>query len=122
MQALNGEDITIYGDGGQTRAFCYVDDLIDGVIRMMNTRPDFTGPVNLGNPGEFSIKELAEHITRLTGSKSKIKYMDLPLDDPKQRKPDITLAKKELLWEPKVSLEDGLRETILYFRKLKEIL
>jgi UDP-glucuronate decarboxylase len=120
MQALNDDDITIYGSGSQTRSFCYVDDLIDGVIRLMNSRPDFTGPVNIGNPGEFSIKELAEHIIRLTDSKSKIKYLDLPQDDPKQRKPDISLAKKELSWEPKVSLEDGLKETILYFKSLRE--
>jgi UDP-glucuronate decarboxylase len=122
IQALKGEDITIYGNGGQTRSFCYVDDLIDGIIRMMNTRNGFTGPVNIGNPGEFSIKTLAEHIICLTESKSQIKYMDLPQDDPKQRKPDISLAKKELSWEPKVALEDGLKETILYFKKLRESL
>jgi UDP-glucuronate decarboxylase len=122
MQALNGEDITIYGSGSQTRSFCYIDDLIEGIILMMNTRPNFTGPVNIGNPGEFSIKELAEHIIRLTEGKSKISYSDLPQDDPKQRKPDISLAKKELLWEPKISLEDGLKETILYFKKLRESL
>jgi UDP-glucuronate decarboxylase len=120
MQALNDEDITIYGDGSQTRSFCYVDDLIDGIIRLMNTGPDFTGPVNIGNPGEFSIKELAEHIICLTESKAKIRYMALPQDDPKQRQPDISLAKKELSWEPKISLVDGLKETILYFKKLKE--
>jgi UDP-glucuronate decarboxylase len=118
IQALSGEDITIYGNGSQTRAFCYVDDLVDGIIRLMDTRNGFTGPVNLGNPGEFSIKTLAEHIIRLTKSKSKIKYMDLPQDDPKQRKPDISLAKKELSWEPKVALEDGLKETIAYFQRL----
>jgi UDP-glucuronate decarboxylase len=120
MQALGGEDITIYGDGSQTRSFCYVDDLIDGIIRMMNTRPDFTGPINIGNPKEFSIKELAEHIIRLTESKSKIKHMTLPQDDPQQRQPDISLAKKELSWEPKISLTDGLKETIVYFKKLRE--
>jgi UDP-glucuronate decarboxylase len=120
MQALDNEDITIYGNGSQTRSFCYVDDLINGVVKFMNARPDFTGPVNIGNSDEFSIKELAEYIIRLTESKSKIKYLDLPQDDPKQRKPDISLAKKELSWEPKVSLEDGLKETILYFRNLSE--
>jgi UDP-glucuronate decarboxylase len=120
MQALSNKDITIYGSGSQTRSFCYVDDLIDGIIRLMNTGPDFTGPVNIGNPEEFSVKELAEHIIRLTESKSKIEYLDLPQDDPKQRRPDISLAKKELSWEPKISLVDGLKETILYFRKLKK--
>jgi UDP-glucuronate decarboxylase len=116
IQALSGEDITIYGNGSQTRSFCYVDDLIDGIIRLMDTRNGFTGPVNLGNSGEFSIKALAEHIIRLTESKSKIQYKDLPHDDPKQRKPDISLAKNELSWEPKVPLEDGLKETIAYFK------
>jgi UDP-glucuronate decarboxylase len=118
MQALRGEDITIYGDGSQTRSFCYVDDLIDGIILLMNSRPDFTGPVNMGNPGEFTIRELAETVVSLTKSKSGIRYLPLPQDDPKQRRPDITLAKNELLWEPKISLEDGLKETIAYFRKL----
>jgi UDP-glucuronate decarboxylase len=119
MQALGGNDITIYGDGTQTRSFCYIDDLIDAVILMMNSRPDFTGPVNIGNPCEFTIMELAETIISLVKSKSKIRYLPLPQDDPKQRKPDITLAKNELLWEPKVNLEDGLRETIAYFRNLE---
>jgi UDP-glucuronate decarboxylase len=120
MQALRGEDITIYGDGSQTRSFCYVDDLIDAIILMMNTHADFTGPVNIGNPSEFTIKELAEEIIRLTGSTSKIQYKPLPQDDPKQRKPDITLAKQKLGWEPKVALQDGLKETIRYFIELIE--
>jgi len=119
MQALKGEDITIYGDGTQTRSFCYIDDLINAIILMMNSRPDFTGPVNIGNPGEFTIRELAETVISLVKSKSKIRYLPLPQDDPKQRKPDITLAKNELLWEPKINLEDGLKETIAYFRRLK---
>jgi UDP-glucuronate decarboxylase len=117
MQALRGEDITIYGDGSQTRSFCYVDDLIDAIVKMMATRPDFTGPVNIGNPGEFTIKELAEKVISLVSSKSKLVYEPLPKDDPKQRKPDISLAKKELQWEPKVALEDGLKETIRYFKQ-----
>ncbi len=118
VQALNGEDITIYGDGKQTRSFCYVDDLIDGMIRMMNSRDDFTGPVNIGNPGEFTMLELAEKVIDLVGSSSKIVYKPLPQDDPMQRKPDITLAKNELAWEPTVSLEEGLNKTIEYFRVL----
>ncbi|MDR3058401.1 MAG: SDR family oxidoreductase [Prevotella sp.] len=118
MQALRGDNITIYGDGNQTRSFCYVDDLIDAIVSMMNSRPDFTGPVNIGNPCEFTIKELAEEVIKLTDSKSRIQYKPLPQDDPKQRKPDITLAKKELSWEPKISLKDGLKETINYFRGL----
>jgi UDP-glucuronate decarboxylase len=116
MQALRGEDVTIYGDGSQTRSFCYVDDLVEAIVRMMNTRADFTGPVNIGNPGEFTMLELAEKILSLTGGKSKIVYQPLPQDDPRQRRPDISLAKKELQWEPQVSLEDGLKETIGYFR------
>ncbi len=115
VQALRNEDITIYGDGSQTRSFCYVDDLIEGMIRLMNSREDFTGPVNIGNPGEFTIKELAEIIIEMTGSKSKIVYEKLPVDDPTQRKPDITLAKKELGWEPKTNLREGLEKTIKYF-------
>jgi UDP-glucuronate decarboxylase len=118
MQALKGEDITIYGDGNQTRSFCYIDDLVDGIMLMMNSRPDFTGPVNIGNPCEFTIRELAETIISLVKSKSKIQYFPLPQDDPKQRKPDITLAKNELSWEPKVNLQDGLKETIAYFSRL----
>jgi UDP-glucuronate decarboxylase len=116
VQALRNEDITIYGDGLQTRSFCYVNDLIEGMVRMMNSRDGFTGPVNLGNPGEFTMLELAENIIRLTDSKSKIVYMPLPQDDPTQRKPDISLAKKELDWEPTIKLEEGLIKTIDYFR------
>lgn len=116
VQALKGEDITIYGDGTQTRSFCYVDDLVDGMVRMMNSREGFTGPVNLGNPGEFTMLELAEKVIRLTGSKSKIVHRPLPQDDPTQRKPVIDLAKKELDWEPKISLDEGLVKTIAYFR------
>lgn len=118
VQALKGEDITIYGDGSQTRSFCYVDDLIEGMIRLMDTGDDVTGPINVGNPGEFTMIELAENVLRLTGSKSKLVRMPLPSDDPKQRKPDITKAKSVLGWEPKVNLEDGLKETIAYFRSL----
>jgi UDP-glucuronate decarboxylase len=117
MQALRGEDITIYGDGSQTRSFCYVDDLIEAIVLMMNSRPDFTGPVNIGNPGEFTMLELAEKILALTESKSRIVYQPLPEDDPRQRKPDISLAKEELRWTPTVSLEDGLKETIAYFKE-----
>ena len=116
VQALKGEDITIYGDGSQTRSFCYVDDLIEGMIRLMNSRDGFTGPVNIGNPREFTIKQLAELVIEMTGSGSKVIYMDLPVDDPTQRKPDISLAKKELGWEPTVELEEGLRKTIEYFK------
>lgn len=115
VQALNGQDITVYGKGEQTRSFCYVDDLIRGFIALMAS--DITGPVNVGNPTENTILELAETIIRLTGSRSKLVYRDLPQDDPMQRKPDITLAKKELDWEPQVNLEDGLRKTIEYFEK-----
>ncbi len=118
VQALKGEDITIYGDGTQTRSFCYVDDLIDAMIKMMNSRDDFTGPVNLGNPTEFKIIELAEMILKLTNSKSKIVYKPLPEDDPMQRKPVIDLAKKELNWKPKIPLEEGLKATIQYFKEL----
>ncbi|GBU20872.1 NAD-dependent dehydratase [Fibrobacteres bacterium R8-0-B4] len=114
VQALKGSDITIYGDGSQTRSFCYVDDLIDGMIRLMNA-DDLIGPVNIGNPGEFTIKQLAEEVISLTGSKSKIIYQPLPSDDPKQRQPDITLAKERLGWEPKVGLKEGLVKTIEYF-------
>ena len=115
VSALKGEDITIYGDGKQTRSFQYVDDLVEGMIRMMATEDDFVGPVNIGNPGEFTMLELAEMVIRLTGSKSKITFQPLPQDDPKQRRPDITLAKEKLQWEPKVKLEDGLRKVIEYF-------
>jgi UDP-glucuronate decarboxylase len=117
MQALKGDDITIYGDGSQTRSFCYVYDLIEAIVRMMNSRVNFTGPVNIGNPVEFTMIELAEKVLSLAGSKSKIKHQPLPPDDPKQRKPDITLAKQELSWEPKIALQDGLKETIEYFKK-----
>ena len=117
-QALRNDDITIYGDGSQTRSFCYVDDLIEGMIRMMNSREGFTGPVNIGNPGEFTILQLAKKVIDLTGSKSKIVYQELPQDDPLQRKPDITLAKKELNWEPTIPLEKGLIKTIDYFRSV----
>lgn len=117
VQALKGEDITIYGDGSQTRSFCYVDDLIDGMFRLMNSRADFMGPVNIGNPGEFTIRQLAEKVIELTGSSSKIVYKDLPVDDPTQRKPDISLAKKELGWEPKVALDEGLERTIAFFKE-----
>ncbi|MBQ0036983.1 MAG: SDR family oxidoreductase [Firmicutes bacterium] len=117
VQALKGEDITIYGDGKQTRSFCYVDDLVDALIRMMNSRVDFTGPVNLGNPGEFTMLELAEKVIKLTNSSSKIVFKPLPQDDPTQRKPVIDLAKKELDWEPTINLEEGLKRTIKYFKK-----
>ena len=118
VQALNNQDITLFGDGNQTRSFCYVDDLIEGMVRLMNTGDDVTGPVNVGNPGEFTIRELAEKVIQLTGSKSKLVFKPLPQDDPRQRKPDITLAKKVLGWEPKVPLEEGLKKTIEYFDKL----
>jgi UDP-glucuronate decarboxylase len=118
VQALKGNDITIYGDGNQTRSFQYVDDLVEGMIRMMATDDDFTGPVNIGNPGEFTMLELAEKVLRLVGSKSKIVYESLPSDDPMKRQPDITLAKNKLGWEPKISLEEGLKPTIAFFDKL----
>ncbi len=114
-QALLGEPITIFGDGQQTRSFCYVSDLIDGLIRLMKTRDDFTGPVNIGNPHEFTMVELAERVLKLTNSKSKLVREPMPVDDPRQRKPDITLAGRELDWEPKVQLEEGLKKTIEYF-------
>jgi UDP-glucuronate decarboxylase len=117
VQALRGADISIYGDGQQTRSFCYVDDLIEAMIRMMASAPDFCGPVNIGNPGEFTMLELAEKVIKLTGTKSKLVYHELPSDDPKQRQPDISLAAGKLGWTPKVSLDDGLRETIAYFRR-----
>ena len=118
MQALRGEDITVFGDGSQTRSFCYVDDLIDGLVKLMNSSDDFIGPVNLGNPNEFSILDLAEKVIELTGSRSKIVYAPLPADDPVRRQPDISLSKKELGWEPKIQLEEGLKKTIEYFRDL----
>lgn len=117
VQALRGEDITIYGNGQQTRSFCYVDDLIDGMVRFMDSPAEFTGPVNIGNPGEFTMLELAEKVLALTQSQSKLIFMPLPADDPKQRQPNIELAKSALDWQPKVSLEDGLKETIGYFRQ-----
>ena len=115
VQALQGKDITIYGDGSQTRSFCYVDDLLRGLMGLMNSPDDFTGPVNLGNPGEFTILELAEKVIQMTGSKSRIVYHPLPADDPMQRQPDISLARKTLQWEPVVELEEGLKKTIAYF-------
>ena len=118
VQALKGEDITLYGDGQQTRSFCYVDDLIDGMVAMMNSDPAFVGPVNVGNPGEFTMLELAERVLRLTDSRSRIVFMPLPQDDPKRRQPNIEMAKKQLGWVPKVGLEEGLNETVAYFRKL----
>ncbi len=119
VQALNNEDITVYGDGSQTRSFQYVDDLVDGLVKLMETGSDFHGPVNIGNPGEFTIKELAEKVIELTGSKSKIIYNPLPSDDPTQRQPNITLAKEKLQWEPKVDLYNGLIKTIRYFNNIK---
>ncbi len=118
VQALRGEPITIYGDGSQTRSFCYVDDLIDGLIRLMSSGPQFTGPVNLGNPVEFRIIELAELVLKMTDSSSKLVFKPLPQDDPKQRKPSILLAQQELDWAPKIHLEEGLDQTIHYFKKL----
>ena len=118
VQAIRGEDITIYGDGQQTRSFCYVDDMIEGFIRLMGSDGAITGPVNLGNPGEYTMLELAETILKLAGSGSKLIYKPLPQDDPRQRQPDITLAQNTLGWTPRVNLEDGLKETIDYFRRV----
>ena len=118
VQALNNKDITIYGDGMQTRSFQYIDDFIEGMVRMMDSRDDFIGPVNIGNPGEFTILELAEKVVKLTNSKSKIIFQPLPFDDPKQRKPDITLAKKELGWAPCIPLDEGLKRIISYFKSV----
>ncbi len=118
VQALQGKDITIYGDGTQTRSFQYVDDLVEGAIRLMATGDDFIGPVNIGNPGEFTMLELAEKVLKLTGSSSKIIHMPLPADDPLQRKPDISLAKQKLDWEPHIPLEEGLVKTINYFKTI----
>jgi UDP-glucuronate decarboxylase len=118
VQALKNEDIMVYGEGSQTRSFCYVDDLIDGLIRMMHSREGFTGPVNIGNPEEFTILELAEKVIDIIGSKSKIIHQPLPCDDPKQRRPDIALAKRELGWKPKIRLEEGLKKTTEYFENL----
>lgn len=121
VQALRGEDITIYGDGSQTRSFCYVDDLIEGFIRMMATPHEVTGPINIGNPVEFSIKELAETVLKLVGGDSKLIFKPLPQDDPKQRQPDITIARKTLDWNPKVNLDQGLLTTVDYFRKFLDL-
>ena len=118
MQALKNAPITVYGDGSQTRSFCYVDDLVEGLILLMESPDDLTGPVNLGNPGEFTILELAQQVIALIGSKSTIVFNPLPSDDPKQRKPDITLARTRLGWEPKINLSAGLRDTITYFERL----
>jgi UDP-glucuronate decarboxylase len=118
VQALRGENITIYGNGEQTRSFCYVDDLVEAMLRMMETSPDFTGPVNIGNPNEFTIRELAEMVIELTGARSKLIAAPLPNDDPKRRQPDISVAQARLGWEPKVQLRDGLLKTIAYFDEL----
>jgi UDP-glucuronate decarboxylase len=118
VQSLKGKNITIYGDGMQTRSFCYMDDLLEGMVRLMNSRESFTGPVNVGNPNEFTIRELAETVIELTGSKSKIVFEPLPADDPMQRQPDISLAKKELGWEPNIQLREGLTKTIEYFKSI----
>jgi len=118
VQALKREAITVYGDGSQTRSFCYVDDLIDGLIRMMDSPEGFTGPVNMGNPEEFTIRQLAETVIRMTGSRSRIIYRPLPQDDPVRRRPDIALAREKLGWEPRTPLSEGLEKTIAYFRKV----
>jgi UDP-glucuronate decarboxylase len=118
VQALNNESITIYGDGKQTRSFCYVDDLVGGLMSLMNSPDEVTGPINIGNPGEFTMLELAEKVIALSGSKSKLEFKPLPADDPKQRQPDITLAKKILSWQPTINLEEGLTKTIAYFKAL----
>jgi len=118
MQALRNEPITIFGDGRQTRSFCYVDDMVEGLVRMMNGPDDFVGPVNLGNPGEYSMLELAENILRLTRSKSRLEFQPAPMDDPRRRQPDVGLAKEKLGWEPVVKLQEGLEKTISYFREI----
>jgi UDP-glucuronate decarboxylase len=118
VQALKNESISIYGDGKQTRSFCYVDDLVGGLISLMNSPDEVTGPVNIGNPGEFTMLELAEKVIALSGSKSKLEFKPLPADDPKQRQPDITLAKKVLNWQPTINLDEGLTKTIAYFKTL----
>ena len=118
VQALQDQPITIYGEGSQTRSFCYVDDLVDGLVRFMNSGDSLTGPINFGNPTEFTILELAQKVIEITGSKSQIINKPLPQDDPRQRKPDIALAKKELDWTPSIALEDGLKETIAYFDRI----
>jgi UDP-glucuronate decarboxylase len=121
VQALMGQDITIYGSGLQTRSFCHVSDLIDAMVRMMNNEAGFVGPVNIGNPGEFTMLELAQTVIRLTGSASRIVYQPLPDDDPRQRQPDITQASEILKWKPSVGLDEGLRDTISFFRGLLEL-
>lgn len=121
VQALKGEPITVFGDGGQTRSFCYVDDLVEAIMRLMVTAEDITGPINLGNNSEFTIRELAEKVIKLTGSRSKLVFKPLPQDDPRQRQPDLAKAKTMLNWEPKVALEDGLKETIAYFKHSLDI-
>jgi UDP-glucuronate decarboxylase len=121
VQALQGEPITVFGDGAQTRSFCYVDDLVEAITRLMLTGVDITGPINLGNSSEFTIRELAEKVVSLTGSRSKLIFKPLPQDDPRQRQPDLTRAKTELNWQPKIALEDGLKETIAYFRLALEL-
>ncbi len=118
VQALRGEDITVYGEGNQTRSFCYVDDLIEGFVRLMNSDSSVTGPINLGNPGEFTVRELAEHVIDLTGSSSKLVFEPLPQDDPRQRRPDITKAESQLGWQPGINLDEGLKKTITYFENL----
>ena len=118
VQALKGEDITIYGDGSQSRSFCYVDDLVEAMLRMMETPPEVTGPINIGNPNEFTILELAELVIEMTATKSKIRFEPLPSDDPRQRQPDISKAKALLGWEPKTQLREGLAKTIAYFDKM----
>jgi UDP-glucuronate decarboxylase len=115
VQALKNKPITLFGDGSQTRSFCYVDDLVDGLVRLMDSGDDLTGPVNLGNPNEFTIRQLAEKVVALTGSRSKIEMRPLPADDPRQRQPDISVARSALKWAPKTQLEDGLKKTIAYF-------
>jgi UDP-glucuronate decarboxylase len=121
IQALSGRNITVYGDGTQTRSFCYVDDMIDGLVKLMNTSDDFTGPVNLGNPSEISILELAEKVLKITKSRSKIVHKPLPQDDPVRRCPDITLAKKRLGWQPKTNLDEGLKKTVEYFKRILSV-
>ena len=118
VQALRGEEITIYGRGEQTRSFCYIDDLVEGLIRMMNSEQDFTGPVNLGTPIEFTILDLAKMVIRMTDSASRIAFLPLPQDDPVQRRPDITLAWEKIFWKPRVPLEEGLEKTIAYFKRV----
>jgi UDP-glucuronate decarboxylase len=119
VQALKGEPITIYGDGSQTRSFCYVDDLIEGMIRLMETGPEVTGPINIGNPNEFTIRELATKVIEMTGARSELVQQPLPADDPKQRRPDISLAREVLGWEPTIELDQGLERTVEYFSRMR---